>query len=130
VLVQGVQREARVTGVLDFEFCARDVRVMDLTVALSWWPLQALGTGKEWPIIRAFATGYARHIRLADDELAAIPALYELRAYTSLIHRLGRQRQGLSTMSAVLERAQAATDRADWLQSVGARFVDTLRERF
>ncbi len=119
-------QETRVTGVLDFEFCARDVRAMDLTVALSWWPVRVLGTGNEWPIIRAFTTGYARHVRLGADELAAVPVLYELRAYTSLIHRLGRYRQGLSLMSAVIERAQAAVERAAWLRATGDLLVDIL----
>jgi homoserine kinase type II len=119
-------QETRVTGVLDFEFCARDVRAMDLTVALSWWPAQVLGTDNEWPIIRALTTGYARHVRLGADELTAIPVLYELRAYTSLIHRLGRYRQGLSPLAAVVARAQAALERADWLRDSGERFVGTL----
>lgn len=119
-------RETRVTGVLDFEFCARDVRAMDLTVALSWWPARVLGTGDEWPIIRAFAMGYARHVALGAEELRAMSVLYELRAYTSLIHRLGRYRQGLSPMPAVVERAKAAVERGDWLRASGERFVDTL----
>ncbi|HEV8190963.1 MAG TPA: phosphotransferase [Ktedonobacterales bacterium] len=119
-------QETRVTGVLDFEFCARDVRAMDLTVALSWWPVRVLGTGNEWPIIRAFTMGYARQVRLGADELTAIPVLYELRAYTSLIHRLGRYRQGLSSLAAVVARAQAALERADWLRDSGERFVGTL----
>ncbi len=122
VLMQGTQ----VTAVLDFEFCTFDVRAMDLTVALSWWPVRVLGTGGEWPIIRAFTTGYARHVRLGADELTAIPVLYELRAYTSLIHRLGRYRQSLSPMAAVVERAEAAVERADWLRDSGEHFVDTL----
>ncbi|HKT40213.1 MAG TPA: phosphotransferase, partial [Ktedonobacterales bacterium] len=58
----------RVTGVLDFEFCARDLRVMDLTVALSWWPVAQFGTGGEWPIIRAFVHGYARRLTLTEAE--------------------------------------------------------------
>ena len=116
----------RVTGVLDFEFCARDVRVMDLTVALSWWPGERFGGGDEWPIIAAFAAGYARHIALTDDEIAAIPVLFELRAFTSLIHRLGRHRQGLSPLDAVTARASAALARHDWLRAHGARLVETV----
>jgi Ser/Thr protein kinase RdoA (MazF antagonist) len=118
--------DTRVSGVLDFEFAARDVRTMDLSVALSWWPVQVLGTGAEWPIIQAFTMGYARHVQLGQEELTAIPVLYELRAYTSLIHRLGRYRQGLSPMAAVVERAQATMERAHWLRDEGERLVDIL----
>jgi Ser/Thr protein kinase RdoA (MazF antagonist) len=119
---------ARVTAVLDFEFCARDLLAMDLTVALSWWPVEQLGTGGEWPIMRAVASGYARHATLSDEEIKAIPVLYELRAYTSLIHRLGRHRQGLSSLEAVTERAEAALERHDWLRAHGERLIQTLRE--
>lgn len=117
----------RVTGVLDFEFCSWDVRVMDLTVALSWWPVRQLGTGDEWPIIAAFARGYARYVRLAAAEIAALPALYELRAYTSLIHRLGRYRAGVSSMEAVVGRAHAALKREEWLWANGERLMETVR---
>jgi homoserine kinase type II len=125
-----LMQSTRVTGVLDFEFCTRDVRAMDLTVALSWWPVRVLGTGDEWPIIQAFTTGYARHVTLDAAEIAAIPLLYELRAYTSLIHRLGRHRQGLSPLAAVIDRAEAALERADWLRDSGECFGDTLRACF
>jgi homoserine kinase type II len=59
----------RVTGVLDFEFCCRDLRVMDLTVALSWWPNAQFGTGDEWPIIDALSSVYARRCALADGRI-------------------------------------------------------------
>ena len=115
-----------VTGVLDFEFCSRDVRVMDLIVALSWWPVRQLGTGHEWPIIEAFVRGYARLVALAAEEIAALPVLYELRAYTSLIHRLGRYRQGLSPLEAVTARAEAALEREDWLRAHAGRLMDVV----
>jgi homoserine kinase type II len=121
-----LMEETRVTGVLDFEFCARDLRMMDLTVALTWWPVRRFGTGEEWPIIAALATGYARHITLTDGEIAALPTLFRLRAYTSLIHRLGRSRQGLSTQEEALDRAEAAIAREDWVAGNGARLIETV----
>jgi homoserine kinase type II len=116
----------RVTGVLDFEFCARDLGAMDLTVALSWWPASKFGTGAEWPVIQAFCSGYARQKQLTWAEIAAIPVVYDLRAYTSLIHRLGRYRQGVSSLDAVVERAYAALERHSWLAENSQRLVDTL----
>lgn len=121
-----LMRDARVTGVLDFEFCSRDVRMMDLTVALSWWPTARFGTGAEWPIIQAVAEGYARHVTLTAAEIEAMPALYQLRAYTSLIHRLGRYRQGLSPLPAVTDRALAALEREDWLARNRTHLVETV----
>ncbi|HEX8032255.1 MAG TPA: phosphotransferase [Ktedonobacterales bacterium] len=121
---------SRVTGVLDFEFCGRDVRAIDLTVALIWWVLAYSDAGDEWPIMRALTTGYARHVILTADEIAALPVLIHYRAYTSLVHRLGRYRQGLSPLKSVLERANAALERADWLHANGQQLVETVRRAF
>lgn len=118
----------RVTGVLDWEFCALDLRPTDLVVALTWWPVERFGTGEEWPIMAALLRGYARHRTLQAAEVAAIPTLFQLRAYTSLIHRLGRQREGLSPMEHVLWRAQAALERADWLQANSKRLIQMVDE--
>jgi homoserine kinase type II len=124
ILMQG----PRVTGVLDFEFCARDVRAMDLAVALSWWPVERFGSGDEWPIVRAVAGGYARHVALTAPEAEAMPTLFRLRAFTSLIHRLGRHRQGLSPLEAAVWRAHAALERDDWLAANGERLVRAVAE--
>lgn len=50
--------DGAITGVLDFELAGPDARALDLAVALSWWPVDALGTGREWTIIDAFGRGY------------------------------------------------------------------------
>jgi homoserine kinase type II len=118
--------KGRITGVLDFEFCTRDLRVVDLTVPLTWWPVEVFGTGAEWPMIAALASGYARQVRLRADEIAALPTLFLLRAMSSLIHRLGRHRQGLCPLEDVLVRARAALARCDWLVAHEPRLVDTV----
>jgi Ser/Thr protein kinase RdoA (MazF antagonist) len=118
--------EGQVTGVLDFEFCTRDLRVVDLTVPLTWWPVEVFGTGAEWPMIAALASGYARHLRLRADEIAALPTLFLLRAMSSLIHRFGRHRQGLCPLEDVLVRARAALARCDWLAVHGPRLMTTV----
>ncbi|MGO8950358.1 MAG: phosphotransferase [Ktedonobacterales bacterium] len=123
-----LMQETRVTGVLDFEFCSRDLRAMDLTVALSWWPVSMFGTGEEWPIIEAFGRGYARKVKLTIAEVAAVPVLYQLRAYTSLIHRLGRYLQGVSPLEAVIGRAYAAREREVWLARHEARLLELLQD--
>jgi homoserine kinase type II len=120
----------RVTGVLDFEFCSRDLRAMDLTVALSWWPIAHFGTGDEWPIIEALAQGCAVHLRLDEAEIEAMPVLFALRGFTSLIHRLGRHRQGLSPLEAVTDRAHAALEREKWLQENDRQLGETIGKAF
>lgn len=122
LLMQGT----RVTGILDFEFSALDVRPMELTVALTWWPVARFGTGAEWPVLAALADGYARHLRLTPPEIEAITTLFEFRAYTSLIHRLGRHLAGLSPIEAVIERANAALERENWLEANGEHLAALL----
>lgn len=118
----------QVTAVLDWEFCAIDLRVMDLVVALTWWPVERFGSGDEWPIIAALLRGYARRRTLDSAEIAAIPTVFRLRAYTSLIHRLGRYRQGLSPLEQVVWRAQAALAREEWLRAQSERLIQTVDE--
>lgn len=124
VLIQGV----RVSGVLDWEFCALDLRAMDLVVALTWWPVERFGSDDEWPILAAVAGGYARSRMLAPAEVASIPTLFRLRAFTSLIHRLGRYRAGLSPLEHVVWRARAALERDDWLRANGERLTQLVDE--
>jgi homoserine kinase type II len=118
----------RVSGVLDWEFCAVDLRAMDLVVALTWWPVERFGSGGEWPILGALARGYGRARSLDHAEVASIPTLFRLRAFTSLIHRLGRWRDGLSPLEHVLWRARAALERDDWLRVNDERLTQLVDE--
>jgi homoserine kinase type II len=118
----------RVTGILDFEFLSHDIRATDLLVALVWWPDHVRWASEEWAVIAALARGYARALRLREPEIAALPTLYQMRGYTSLIHRLGRARQGLSPMSHVVVRAEAALAWMDWLDANSGRLVEVVAE--
>jgi homoserine kinase type II len=68
-----------VTGVLDFEFCGPDLRILDLAYALSQWPSGWWNTGKEWGIINSFVEGYLKGQVLTLEELEALPAVFRLR---------------------------------------------------
>lgn len=107
--------QRRVTAVLDFEFAGRDLRVLDLCVALSWWPVNLLGTGKEWELIDAFGTAYTQQVSLHEEELLAIPAVFRLRDATSFVHRLGRYLAGMETESHMQDRVQHSLWREAWL---------------
>jgi homoserine kinase type II len=105
-----------VTGVLDFEFCGPDLRVLDLAYALSQWPSGLWNTGKEWAIIDAFGKGYLRQQDLSIAELEALPLVFRLRATTSLFFHLGRFAQGVETSEEILERIQETLTTETWLQ--------------
>ncbi len=107
----------RVSAVLDFEFAGRDIRVLDLCVALSWWPVELLGTGQEWSLIDTFATAFTRQVALDEEELRAIPAVLRLRDMASLVHRIGRYLAGRETEERIQKRVEQSLWREDWLST-------------
>jgi homoserine kinase type II len=119
ILVQDQQ----VTAVLDFEFAATDIRVLDLCVALNWWPLDQMGTGKEWDLIDTFGTAYTARFPLSKEELRAIPAVWRLRDAISLVHRIGRYFAGLATDSRIQSRVKHSLWREEWLSANRETFL-------
>lgn len=107
--------QQQVTAVLDFEFAGRDIRVLDLGVALSWWPIHILGTGQEWELISTFGAAYTRQLALSEAELLALPAVFRLREALSLVHRLGRYLAGMETTTRIQRRVEHTLWREAWL---------------
>lgn len=107
--------EGRVTAILDFEFAGPDRRIFDLCVAISWWPVRLMGTGREWEMIDAFGQAYTAHFPLADEELQALPAVLRMRDTTSLVYRIGRYLAGLESMQTIHERVRHSFWRESWL---------------
>jgi len=114
----------RVTAVLDFEFCTYDLRALDLVVALSWWPVDLLGSGQEWPLINSLGMGYSSQIQLTADEIAALPTLLQMRSISSLLHRMERYRQGLDSADFLRRRIAQTLWREDWLAANRATLLE------
>lgn len=114
----------RVTAVLDFEFCTYDLRALDLVVALSWWPVELLGSGQEWPLINALGTGYSSQIQFTADEIDALPTVLQMRSIGSLLHRLERYRQGLDSPDFLRRRIAQTLWREDWLAATRATLLE------
>ena len=112
-----------VTGILDFEFCGPDFRILDLAYALSQWPSGWWNTGVEWSVIDAFGKGYLQRQKLTSAELEALPLIFRLRAGTSLFFRFGRYQQGLETSQTLLEQVQEVLRYEAWLQANEAEFL-------
>lgn len=106
-----------VTGVLDFEFCGPDLRILDLAYALSQWPFGLWNRGREWSVIDAFGKGYLEGQRLTLTELEMLPHVLRLRATTSLFFRFGRYQQGLETSETLLDHIQYALQNELWLEA-------------
>ncbi|GCE31397.1 hypothetical protein KDA_68810 [Dictyobacter alpinus] len=107
--------EHGVTAILDFEFAATDIRVLDLSVSLSWWPVSRMGTGTEWEIIDPLGQAYISIFPLTETELAAIPAMMRMRQFASLQHRIGRYLSGLEQVETIQEVLEFAQWRFTWL---------------
>lgn len=116
--------DAGITAVLDFEFAGRDIRVLDLCVALSWWPVNLMGTGKEWEVIDAFGAAYVHDFPLSEAELRAIPDLLRLRDAGSLTHRIGRYLAGLESDAVIESRLKHSLWREEWLSANQERLLD------
>jgi homoserine kinase type II len=109
-----MERE-EVTAILDFEFAGPDRRLFDLCVALSWWPVRLMGTGREWELIDILGHTYTAHFPLTEEELLALPAALRMRDATSLVYRVGRYLAGLETEKTLQERVRHSIWRETWL---------------
>ena len=107
----------RVTAVLDFEFAGRDLRVLELCVALSWWPAHLLGTGTEWELIDTFGSAYTQQFALREEELLALPAVFRLRDATSLVYRTGRYLAGMEDEARMQRRIEHSVFREAWVSA-------------
>jgi len=116
--------QQRVTAVLDFEFAGRDIRVLDLCVALSWWPVNLLGTGKEWDLIDVFGAAYTHQTALSEEELLALPTVFRLRDATSLVHRMGRYLAGMETATRMQRRVEHSLWRENWVSAHQQTLLD------
>jgi homoserine kinase type II len=105
-----------VTGVLDFEFCGPDLRILDLAYALTQWPAGLWNTGKEWAVMDSFIQGYFQRQPLTSAELEALPLIFRLRSTTSLFFRFGRYVRGLETPESMGDYIHSALSSESWLQ--------------
>jgi len=108
-------KDNRITAVLDFDFSGIDIRIFDLSIALSWWPYRATGTEREWEIIDTFGAAYIARFPLSTAELQAIPDVMRLRDAVSFVHRAGRYLAGLETDTGIRDRVHHSFWREAWL---------------
>ncbi|REE80095.1 homoserine kinase type II [Paenibacillus taihuensis] len=78
----------RIVGVLDFEFCTIDVRVMELAVVLAELPIDQ--ADESLRRISLFAQGYGEATRLTEAEVQLLPSLIKLRMLDIFLHFAGR----------------------------------------
>jgi len=116
VLVQ----DGKVTGVLDFEFCAWDWRAMDLAISLSKY-------ASEPNAMECFAQlihGYAQFVTLTTTEIEAVADLVILRILSNVVYFVGRAVAGEDSIDTLTSRIDAYVRRIGWLRAHRQDIID------
>ncbi|THF79475.1 phosphotransferase [Cohnella fermenti] len=114
---------ARIVAVLDFEFATRDLRAMEPAVVLSGM----LGDEAAERTIPAFLAGFARHVRLSEEEADAVPSLIKLRKLDVFVHFLGRYLDGVDGAAVLREQIGDAAAGLIGLERTGERLAEWCR---
>lgn len=118
-------RPTEAAALLDFEFCTRDVRVMEPAVILS----DLLGAGKGREAVRRFCKGFGSGVRLSSEEIAALPVLIRLRKVDVILHFLSRYWNGTDEPEVLRKQIQLQAEglqrlkEFDWLSEELARLA-------
>lgn len=118
-----LMEHGRVTGVLDFEFCAHDLRAMDLATALGGGPNALRGPEGEMAVLDAIGRGYSSRVRLTPVEVEALPTLIRLRRANMLVRFEGNRRQGLRSEQFINGICFWLLEADNWLKAHGAELV-------
>ena len=111
-----------ISAVLDFEFSAKDLQAMDLSICLS----ETISSKNDDKIklenMRNFIKGYKEYVELSIDEINVIPSLIMLRRLDVILHFLVRYKEGISNnfMSAeeiLKEQIIKATTLCKWVKA-------------
>lgn len=114
-----------IIGVLDFEFCTIDVRVMELVVALIDF---FKGEDEEmWGGIRLFCEGYGRFGQLASAEVEALPLLIKLRALDVYLHFINRWKEGLDEAEIVVGFIEQTYRICEWVDGNEKQLLELFR---
>ena len=115
----------RVSGLLDFEFCAFDWRAMELAVALSKY----VGEDEPLPLIEEFVAGYCSTGELNDAEIEALPDLINLRIYSNVVYFTSRAVAGEDSLESLTSRAGSYAKRVRWVDGNRGAIVGAVRQK-
>jgi homoserine kinase type II len=114
-----------VTGLLDFEFTARDWTVMEMCVGLSKY----LSVADADTFIAAWAQGYKEGGgRLTATEAELVPDLLVLRILSNVVYFVGRAVAGEDSTAPLTSRAELYAKRVRWVYGKREWMVGMLRE--
>lgn len=119
----------KISAVLDFEFVARDLRVMDLAICLSEAIANKNSDEFKFECMKRFIDGYKKYINLTIDEIKSVPRLIILRRLDVIVHFLVRYNEGISNsfMSAteiLKEQIIKAVTLCRWISENESRILE------
>lgn len=105
--------DGKVTGLLDFEYCAVDWRAMELAICLSKYA----GETNALDLFDTFTRGFAKHGILTEAEIEMVPELIILRVLSNVVFFVGRTLTGEDEANALMTRAAAYNARIEWIRT-------------
>ena len=113
-----------VSGVLDFEFAAKDFRAIELAICLSKY----VGEKEPLPYLLDFIAGFAERGVLTPAEVEAMPELIKLRVLSNVVYFVGRAAAGEDQLTSLTSRAEAYAARIRWVNANGQIIRDALTQ--
>ncbi len=120
--------ENRVVGVLDFEFATFDLRLMDYVAALDHFT-RFSGEAPSLEFVKAFSTGYAKHVCLSQFELEALILVWRLQQASCIVYWTGWLIEGKVTNQSVVDAVARMLLLEDWLEENTA-MLSTILHKF
>jgi homoserine kinase type II len=120
--------DGKVTGIIDFEFCCYDARVMDLAISLGGGPTALWEYDPELNNIKMFTKGFVSQSPLSEQELLSIPYLIRLRRGAMFVYFCARYQKGLDDESWIRGIVDWVIDCEKWLKENNTKLVEKIRE--
>ncbi|RYH18503.1 hypothetical protein EON65_27155 [archaeon] len=105
--------EDGVSGLLDFEFCAHDWRVMELAICLSKYA----GEKDAYSYFEQFIEGYMEYAELTPLEISVVPDLINLRILSNVVYFVGRSIAKEDRIASITTRAENYLSRIRWINA-------------
>lgn len=101
-----LSEQGQVKAWLDFEFCTRDIRVMEIAVLLGDLLGDGEGTHSEQHNIEQFCLGFRQYVRLEKEEIKVISLLMLLRKVDVFLHFTSRYLEQIDSSSVLSQQAE------------------------
>jgi homoserine kinase type II len=119
------EETGEVTGLLDFEFCTKDWRAMEVAVCLSKYVSEV----DPFPLVDSFIEGYCENGELTELECQGLPDMINLRVLSNCVYFVGRALSGQDSIASLTTRANMYAQRVSWVNENKARITECVANR-